>query len=208
MLNFSWWVNRKDPLRHINSSRALLDLHNIGVFDCSSPLPTGGHLEQADGIPRSRCSPETRWRLPSSWRPRIARTKTWPSSCRVISVLLPVNESNSAARHVGDDNGSHHHPPAFPHRHCQLARGRSMVGLLPLRRHHRHPAVQRQRAPANILRLPPCGNVCKRMPELAESIHVPGSARRFWYGERGIAVFGERGRLRRILQYACSMIAS
>ncbi len=49
LLNFTWWVNRKDPGgRHIFSG-GFLGLDNIGVFDRSKPLPTGGTLEQADG---------------------------------------------------------------------------------------------------------------------------------------------------------------
>ncbi|MBC7366888.1 MAG: glucosidase, partial [Undibacterium sp.] len=49
LLNFTWWVNRKDPTgRHVFSG-GFLGLDNIGVFDRSKPLPTGGTLEQADG---------------------------------------------------------------------------------------------------------------------------------------------------------------
>jgi hypothetical protein len=49
LLNFTWWVNRKDPDgRHLFAG-GFLGLDNIGVFDRSQPLPTGGHLEQADG---------------------------------------------------------------------------------------------------------------------------------------------------------------
>ncbi|MEY3176745.1 MAG: hypothetical protein RLZZ436_4659, partial [Planctomycetota bacterium] len=48
LLNFTWWVNRKDLLgKHIFSG-GFLGLDNIGVFDRSRPLPTGGHLHQAD----------------------------------------------------------------------------------------------------------------------------------------------------------------
>jgi hypothetical protein len=49
LLNFTWWVNRKDPEGHNLFSGGFLGLDNIGVFDRSQPLPTGGHLEQADG---------------------------------------------------------------------------------------------------------------------------------------------------------------
>lgn len=49
MLNFTWWVNRKDPDGKNIFSGGFLGLDNIGVFDRSRPLPTGGHLEQADG---------------------------------------------------------------------------------------------------------------------------------------------------------------
>ena len=49
LLNFNWWVNRKDPSGKNLFSGGFLGLDNIGVFDRSRPLPTGGHLEQADG---------------------------------------------------------------------------------------------------------------------------------------------------------------
>jgi hypothetical protein len=49
IINFTWWVNRKDrDGKHIFAG-GFLGLDNIGVFDRSKPLPTGGHLEQADG---------------------------------------------------------------------------------------------------------------------------------------------------------------
>jgi hypothetical protein len=49
MLNFTWWVNRKDTEGRNVFQGGFLGLDNIGVFDRSAPLPTGGHLEQADG---------------------------------------------------------------------------------------------------------------------------------------------------------------
>jgi hypothetical protein len=49
MLNFNWWVNRKDPHGKNVFAGGFLGLDNIGVFDRSSTLPTGGSLEQADG---------------------------------------------------------------------------------------------------------------------------------------------------------------
>ena len=49
LLNFNWWVNRKDPGGRNVFNGGFLGLDNIGVFDRSAPLPTGGHLEQADG---------------------------------------------------------------------------------------------------------------------------------------------------------------
>ena len=49
VVNFTWWVNRKDPGGKHLFSGGFLGLDNIGVFDRSKPLPTGGHLEQADG---------------------------------------------------------------------------------------------------------------------------------------------------------------
>ncbi len=49
MLNFTWWVNRKDAEGRNIFQGGFLGLDNIGVFDRSAPLPTGGHIDQADG---------------------------------------------------------------------------------------------------------------------------------------------------------------
>jgi len=49
LLNYNWWVNRKDPSGRNVFAGGFLGLDNIGVFDRSAPLPTGGSLEQADG---------------------------------------------------------------------------------------------------------------------------------------------------------------
>jgi hypothetical protein len=49
LLNFTWWVNRKDPEGMNVFEGGFLGLDNIGVFDRSAPLPTGGRLEQSDG---------------------------------------------------------------------------------------------------------------------------------------------------------------
>ncbi len=49
LINFTWWVNRKDVRGKHLFKGGFLGLDNIGVFDRSQPLPTGGHLEQADG---------------------------------------------------------------------------------------------------------------------------------------------------------------
>ena len=49
LLNFTWWVNRKDAEGQNVFQGGFLGLDNIGVFDRSAPLPTGGHIEQSDG---------------------------------------------------------------------------------------------------------------------------------------------------------------
>ncbi|MFN8538827.1 MAG: hypothetical protein U0232_15295 [Thermomicrobiales bacterium] len=49
MLNFTWWVNRKDTEGNNIFEGGFLGLDNIGVFDRSAPLPFGGHIEQSDG---------------------------------------------------------------------------------------------------------------------------------------------------------------
>ena len=49
MINFTWWVNRKDAEGRNIFQGGFLGLDNIGIFDRSAPLPTGGHINQADG---------------------------------------------------------------------------------------------------------------------------------------------------------------
>ena len=49
LLNFTWWVNRKDAEGMNVFEGGFLGLDNIGIFDRSAPLPTGGHMEQSDG---------------------------------------------------------------------------------------------------------------------------------------------------------------
>jgi hypothetical protein len=49
LLNFTWWVNRKDAEGNNVFQGGFLGLDNIGIFDRSAPLPTGGHIDQADG---------------------------------------------------------------------------------------------------------------------------------------------------------------
>lgn len=49
LLNFTWWVNRKDVDGNNLFQGGFLGLDNIGIFDRSAPLPTGGHIEQSDG---------------------------------------------------------------------------------------------------------------------------------------------------------------
>ena len=49
LLNFTWWVNRKDVAGRNVFQGGFLGLDNIGVFDRSAKLPTGGYIEQADG---------------------------------------------------------------------------------------------------------------------------------------------------------------
>ena len=49
MANFTWWSNRKDLSGRNVFQGGFLGLDNIGVFDRSAPLPTGGRMDQADG---------------------------------------------------------------------------------------------------------------------------------------------------------------
>jgi hypothetical protein len=85
LLNFTWWVNRKDATGENLFSGGFLGLDNIGVFDRSQPLPNGGTLRQADGTAwmafycgtmLSIALELAKDEAPGRTRP----TKTWPRS--------------------------------------------------------------------------------------------------------------------------------
>jgi len=103
MLNFNWWVNRKDPQGRNVFAGGFLGLDNIGVFDRSAQLPTGGSLEQADAPPGWRSSARTCWRWPSSSPRRTRTTRRSPSSSSRTSSGSPTRWTRSAngRRHVG-----------------------------------------------------------------------------------------------------------
>jgi hypothetical protein len=64
MLNFSWWVNRKDRFGNNLFEGGFLGLDNIGVFDRSAPLPTGAAWSRRTARRGSACSARTCWRSP------------------------------------------------------------------------------------------------------------------------------------------------
>ena len=102
LLNFTWWVNRKDPEGRNLFAGGFLGLDNIGVFDRSRPLPTGGHLEQADG---------TAWMAfycntmlshgAGARRAKTRRTRTSPPSSSSTSSPSRRRSTRSAARGCG-----------------------------------------------------------------------------------------------------------
>ncbi len=132
LINFTWWVNRKDEHgRHIFSG-GFLGLDNIGVFDRSKPLPTGGRLEQADG---------------TAWMAFYCAT--------MMSIALELAERNPACEDVASKFFEHFvaiadamntlggaglwdETDGFYYDQIQLEQGpvplrvRSIVGLLPL----------------------------------------------------------------------------
>ena len=89
LLNFTWWVNRKDSEGKNVFQGGFLGLDNIGVFDRSAPLPTGGHRRavrrhQLDGHVLARTCWPSRW----SWPRRIPPTRTWRASSSSTSSLI------------------------------------------------------------------------------------------------------------------------
>ncbi len=90
LLNFTWWVNRKDEQGKNLFSGGFLGLDNIGVFDRSRPLPTGGAWNRPTAPPgwRSTAPPCCRWRW--SWPRTTPATRTWRRSSSSTSSPSPT----------------------------------------------------------------------------------------------------------------------
>ncbi|HEY2994547.1 MAG TPA: glucosidase [Methylomirabilota bacterium] len=134
LLNFTWWLNRKDRDGKNAFEGGFLGLDNIGVFDRSSPLPTGGYLAQADG---------TAWMaLFSQNMLEIATTLVRERPAYVPMVIKFVEHFlwiASSMIHAGGDVGMWDEEDGFfydvlklPDGRAQRLKVRSMVGLLPM----------------------------------------------------------------------------
>ena len=77
-LNFTWWVNRKDRFGKNVFEGGFLGLDNIGVFDRSAPLPTGGYLEQADGTAWMALFCQNMAQIAMELSTTIRSTRIWP----------------------------------------------------------------------------------------------------------------------------------
>ena len=139
MLNFTWWVNRKDADGRNVFSGGFLGLDNIGVFDRSKPLPTGGTLDQADG---------TAWMAMYSLNLlRIALELAGKdpvyedTATKFFEHFLYIAEAMDAGakerdgKSVGlwdDEDGFFYDSLRLPDGTVERMRVRSMVGLIPL----------------------------------------------------------------------------
>ena len=134
VLNFTWWVNRKDRAGNNAFEGGFLGLDNIGVFDRSAPLPTGGYLEQADG---------TAWMalfcqnmLEIAVELALEQPAYQDMCVKFVEHFLWIA---SAMVHAGEDVGMWDEEDGFfydvlrlPDGRAQRLKVRSMVGLLPL----------------------------------------------------------------------------
>jgi hypothetical protein len=142
LLNFTWWVNRKDTEGNNVFEGGFLGLDNIGVFDRSSELPTGGRIEQADG---------TSWMAMYSlnlMRIALELSLTKPiyqdMATKFLEHFLYIAgaAANIGRRHSSPDRGGVNlwddHDEFFydvlhlPHGERIPLKVRSMVGLIPL----------------------------------------------------------------------------
>jgi hypothetical protein len=134
LLNFTWWVNRKDRNGRNIFEGGFLGLDNIGVFDRSAPLPTGGHLEQADG---------TAWMALFCQNMLEIAAELSMTDPDYADMALKFVEHflwiASAMGHLGGDTGMWDEEDGFyydvlrtPDGQARRLKVRSMVGLLPL----------------------------------------------------------------------------
>jgi hypothetical protein len=196
MLNFSWWVNRKDREGKNLFEGGFLGLDNIGVFDRSAPLPTGGHLEQADG---------TAWVSLFSQNMLEIAVELGAQDEHYEDMAMKFGEHffwiARAMNHAGpqgmwdEEDGFYYDVLRLPDGSASRLKVRSMVGLLPLCATTVIEPWQRERMPRlmNILR-----ERLQRMPELRNSIHPTGVGH-LGYAQRGMAALVNPERLRRIL---------
>ncbi|MGA2067162.1 MAG: glucosidase [Thermoguttaceae bacterium] len=134
LLNFTWWVNRKDRFGKNVFEGGFLGLDNIGVFDRSAPLPTGGHLEQADGTAWMALYADNMLEIAME----LAMTDD-DYADMVLKFLQHDAMITSSLVHLGGGTGMWDEEDGFlydvlrlPDGHAQRLRVRSMVGLLPL----------------------------------------------------------------------------
>jgi hypothetical protein len=196
MLNFSWWVNRKDRSGRNLFEGGFLGLDNIGVFDRSSPLPTGGYLEQADGTAWvslfSQNMLEIAVELAS--QDNLFEDMAIKFAEHFLSIAHAMNQVGAGGM-WDEEDGFYYDVLRLPDGGAHRLKVRSMVGLLPICATVVVEPWQRERVPRVMKHL---SEVLKRKPDLLNTIHATGPGQR-GYGERGILALVNQDRLRRIL---------
>jgi len=133
LTNFTWWVNRKDRFGKNVFEGGFLGLDNIGVFDRSAPLPTGGHLEQADGTAWMAFFSQNMLELASEIA--VYDPSYDDLAAKFVDHLLWIAH---AVNHVGSDgpwdeeDGFYYDVLRLPDGTATRLKVRSVVGLLPL----------------------------------------------------------------------------
>jgi len=196
LLNFTWWVNRKDRFGKNVFEGGFLGLDNIGVFDRSAPLPTGGYLEQADGTAWMSFFSQNMLEL------AVEIAAQDPNYEEMVSKFAEhfyfIASSMNQAGHEGmwdEEDGFYYDLLRLPDGSGQRLKVRSMVGLLPIcattviEKHQRESLPKAMNTISERLR---------RIPELKETMHPTGPGH-FGIDERGILALVNPERLRRIL---------
>ena len=136
MLNFTWWVNRKDATGRNIFQGGFLGLDNIGVFNRSDPLPTGGFINQADGTSwmAMYCLNLMRIALELALSNRVyedVATKFFEHFLHIAQAM--TNLGGQATGGLWDPSDEFYYDALqLPHGQSIMLRVRSMVGLIPL----------------------------------------------------------------------------
>ncbi len=195
-LNFTWWVNRKDRFGKNVFEGGFLGLDNIGVFDRSAPLPTGGHLEQADGTAWMALFSQNMAELAVELVPHDSTYEDMVTKFVEHFLYIAGAMNKSGPEGMWDEeDGFYYDILRLPDGSAQRLKVRSMVGLLPLCATTVTESWQRERLPKMTAAL---HARMLQMPELLKTMHPTGQGH-FGVAERGIIALLNQDRLRRIL---------
>ena len=196
LLNYTWWVNRKDRFGKNVFEGGFLGLDNIGVFDRSAPLPTGGHLEQADGT--AWMGLFTQNMLDLAYELALDDPSYEDMVIKFAEHFFYIASAMNKPGADGmwdEEDGFYYDLLRLPDGSATRLKVRSMVGLLPLCATTVIEASARERVPEVTKHLQ---ERWRRMPELLETMHPTGQGH-FGVAERGIMALVNPERLRRIL---------
>ena len=135
MLNFTWWVNRKESDSRNVFQGGFLGMDNIGVFDRSSPLQTGGHLDQADGTAwmAMYCLNMMRMALELAWHNPVYEDVATKFFEHFLHIAEAMTDMGGQGIGLWDDQDRFYYGVLnLPDGQKEVLRIRSMVGLVPL----------------------------------------------------------------------------
>jgi hypothetical protein len=135
LLNFTWWVNRKDPEGMNIFQGGFLGLDNIGVFDRSAPLPTGGHFEQSDGTSwmGMYCLNMLAIALELAKEDQAYEDVASKFFEHFVNIAHAMNDVGKRSLSLWDDeDGFYYDVLHLPNGEEHFIKVRSMVGLIPL----------------------------------------------------------------------------
>lgn len=135
MINFTWWVNRKDVGGRNIFQGGFLGLDNIGVFDRSAPLPTGGYINQADGTSWMAMYCLNLMRISLELAKHNSIYEDIASKFFEHFLFIAQAMTNMADEGIGlwdEQDGFFYDVLKLPEGRSEVLRLRSMVGLIPL----------------------------------------------------------------------------
>ena len=196
LLNFTWWVNRKDRFGKNVFEGGFLGLDNIGVFDRSAPLPTGGYLEQADGTAWMALFTQNMLELAVELAAHdpVYEDMAFKFVEHFCYIAAAMNQPGQNGM-WDEEDGFYYDLLRLPNGSARRLKVRSMVGLLPLCATTVIEPWQRERVPRTMAAF--LARV-KQMPELLDSVHPTGPGH-WGVDGRGIFSLINPERLRRIL---------